>query len=713
LKRWKINLDPRQREILGLLLLALGVLTLLSLLNVSPGTVSGWWADLLHRLFGWGAFPVALTLAAGGVILLAHNLQRRSIMGWKMAIGLELVLLAGLALVHLLSPNPDPLQLAHDGGGGGYVGWAISSVLSQALGSLMAFLILLTTAMAGLILTFDLSLGQIQQGLTSAWKAGLSLYHRLRSLAVIKSQRPRPAPTPKSKEPSPPPVISRVKRPPKGKKRTTAKAKVKRDSRLPPLDILDRLSPQSFSDTDARYKARVIEDTLTSFGVPAKVVEIRQGPVVTQFGVEPGYIERKDRAGHVKRRKVRVSRIQALVNDLALALAAAPIRIEAPVPGQPIVGIEVPNSTVSLVSLREVVESPGFQRLKSKLKIALGADVSGQSIVADLALMPHLLIAGATGSGKSVCINSIVTCLLFHNTPRTLRLLMIDPKMVELVGFNGIPHLLAPVVVELEEIVTSLTWITRQMDERYRLFAEIGARNVDDYNRRVARRRQETLPYIVVVIDELADLMMVSPDQVERSICRIAQMARATGIHLVMATQRPSVDVVTGLIKANFPARISFAVTSQVDSRVVLDTSGAEHLLGRGDMLYMAPDSSKLVRLQGCFVSDKEMEKLVQFWRRTTWAQAPAEGPRYPWHGLAAEEEHDELFPEAIELVKRHQRASTSFLQRRLHIGYPRAARIMDTLEDEGIVGPPESGGRSREVLVGDFEEVKVQGCEI
>ncbi|MFB0536164.1 MAG: DNA translocase FtsK 4TM domain-containing protein, partial [Anaerolineae bacterium] len=499
MKRRNISLDPRQREILGLLLLALGVLTLISLLNITPGTVSGWWAGFLRHLFGWGAYLVALALGAGGIILLAHNLQPGSIIGWKMVIGLELVFLAGLALVHLLSLHPDPLQLAHDGEGGGYVGWAISSVLSQALGPLMAFLILLATAIAGLILTFDLSLGQIQHGLTSAWKAGLSFYRHLRPPAVTKPQKPTPAPTPKTREPSPPPVISRARRASEGKKRTTARAKVKRDSRLPPLDILNSLSPQAFSDTDARYKARIIEETLTSFGVPTRVVEIRQGPVVTQFGVEPGYIERQGRDGRVKRRKVRVSRIQALVNDLALALAAAPIRIEAPVPGQPIVGIEVPNSKISLVSLREIVESREFQRLKSKLKIALGADVSGQPIVADLALMPHLLIAGATGSGKSVCINSIVTCLLFHNTPETLHLLMIDPKMVELVGFNGIPHLLAPVVVELDEIVTSLTWVTRQMDERYRLFAEIGARDVDDYNRRVARRRQEILPYIVVV----------------------------------------------------------------------------------------------------------------------------------------------------------------------------------------------------------------------
>lgn len=697
MKPWQISLDPRQREILGLVLLALGVLTLLSLLNVTPGTISGWWAGFLSQLFGWGAYLVALALGAGGVILLVHNLQAGSIIGWKMVIGLELVFLASLALVHLLTPTPDPLQLAHDGEGGGYVGWALSSVLRQALGSLLAFLTFLLTAVVGLILTFDLSLTQVRGALLSAWK------DHLRPPATAKPSKP-PAP-PKPKEPSPPPVISRARRVAEEKKRVPTRAKVKRDSRLPPLDILDTFSPQAFSDTDARYKARVIEETLASFGVPAKVVEIRQGPVVTQFGVEPGYIERKDRDGHIKRRKVRVNRIQALANDLALALAAAPIRIEAPVPGQPIVGIEVPNSTASLVSLREVVESPEFQRLKSKLKIALGADVSGQPVVADLALMPHLLIAGATGSGKSVCINSIVTCLLFHNTPETLRLLMIDPKMVELVGFNGIPHLLAPVVVELDEIVTSLVWVTRQMDERYRLFAEIGARNIDDYNRRVARRGEDILPYIVVLIDELADLMMVAPDTVERSICRIAQMARATGIHLVMATQRPSVDVVTGLIKANFPARISFAVTSQVDSRVILDTGGAERLLGRGDMLLMLPDSSKLVRLQGCFVSDREIEKLVQFWQETDWAQVPAEGPRYPWHDLVAEDEQDELLEEAIALVKRYKRASASFLQRRLRIGYPRAARLMDLLEAEGIIGPPESGGRWREVLMEDAEE--------
>jgi len=698
LKPWRISLDPRQREILGLLLLAVGVLTLLSLLNITPGTVSGWWAGFLSQLFGWGAYPAALALGVGGIMLLAHNLQARGIMGWKTVIGLELVFLAGLALVHLLTPTLDPLQLAHDGEGGGYVGWALSSVLRQALGSLLAFLALLLTTIVGLILIFDLSPTQVQGALLSIWK------DRLRPPATARPSKPSVPPS-RLKEPSPPPVISRARRVSEEKKPVPARAKVKRDSRLPPLDILDNFSPQAFSDTDARYKARVIEDTLASFGVPAKVVEIRQGPVVTQFGVEPGYMERKDRDGHIKRRKVRVNRIQALANDLALALSAAPIRIEAPVPGQPIVGIEVPNSTASLVSLREVVESPEFQRLKSKLKIALGADVSGQPVVADLALMPHLLIAGATGSGKSVCINSIVTCLLFHNTPETLRLLMIDPKMVELVGFNGIPHLLAPVVVELDEIVTSLVWVTRQMDERYRLFAEIGARNMDDYNRRAARRGEEILPYIVVLIDELADLMMVAPDTVERSICRIAQMARATGIHLVMATQRPSVDVVTGLIKANFPARISFAVTSQVDSRVILDTGGAERLLGRGDMLLMLPDSSKLVRLQGCFVSDREIEKLVQFWRETDWAQAPAEGPRYPWHDLVVEDDQDELLEEAIALVKRYKRASASFLQRRLRIGYPRAARLMDLLEEEGIIGPPESGGRWREVLLEDSRE--------
>ncbi|MBC7256099.1 MAG: DNA translocase FtsK, partial [Chloroflexi bacterium] len=472
---------------------------------------------------------------------------------------------------------------------------------------------------------------------------------------------------------------------------------------LPPLTLLTTDRGVESDEAEARERARLIEETLAAFGIPAEVVEWNRGPVVTQFGVEPGYIERPDRDGAPRRQKVRVSQILALQNDLALALAAAPIRIEAPVPGRSLVGIEVPNEVKATVGLRGVMESPQFRQLRSPLRIALGRSVSGEPVVADLTAMPHLLIAGATGTGKSVCLNAILIALLCQNTPEQLRLLLIDPKRVEFAAYNGIPHLLSPVVVEPERVVSALKWVVREMERRYREFAQVGARNLAAYNRTAAKRQMKPLPMIVVVIDELADLMLAAPEEVERTICRIAQMARATGIHLVIATQRPSVDVVTGLIKANFPARISFAVSSQVDSRVVLDAPGAEKLLGRGDMLYMAPDSPRLQRIQGCFVSDQEVRNVANFWRARAaqaWDQPLAQQEIPPWETAEAEaEENDELLQEAIALVRERRQASASFLQRHMRIGYPRAARLMDQLEKMGIVGPMETGGRSRAVL--------------
>jgi len=465
---------------------------------------------------------------------------------------------------------------------------------------------------------------------------------------------------------------------------------------LPPLDLLYGAPSLPFSEAETQRRARVIEEALESFGVPAKVVDIKQGPVVTQFGVEPGFVEL--RSG--EQRKVRVSKIVSLRDDLSLALAAAPIRIEAPVPGRPVVGIEVPNGQTSLVSLREVMESKAFDKIDSPLRIALGRDVSGAPIVADLAAMPHLLIAGATGSGKSKCIHAIVTCLLLQNSPRTLKLVMIDPKRVEFLRFNGLPHIIGTVETDPERVIGILKWLTRQMESRYQRFADTKVRHIDDYNQRVAGKDGDAMPYIALVIDELADLMMMAPIEIERLICRLAQMARATGIHLVLATQRPSVDVVTGLIKANFPARISFAVTSQVDSRVILDTPGADALLGSGDMLFMAPDSPKLARIQGCFISSEEMDSVVRFWKMTMPEAIPA-AEEGPWEEmLEAETDLDPLAQEAIELVQQYKRASASFLQRRMRIGYPRAARLIEQLEEMGVVGPAQDGGRSREVLI-------------
>lgn len=709
----KLNtaLQPFQREILGLLVLAMAVITILGLFSITSGVLSDWWTRLLRRVFGWGAYVVSVGLAAAGISLLLSNLGQGPKPGWKTIIGLEVIFVAALALVHLLSFSQDPLHLAESGGGGGYVGWAISSLLISAWGWPIALLILLAILSLGIAMTLDLSRANIQTGAQAAAVKALSLYERLISPLVS-----APPPVGEYKEPPTEVIIKgpetaapsaepKQKAKPKKKRRRAPK---RRKAELPPLDLLDRFSQRAFGQENARRRATLIENTLASFGVPAEVVEISQGPVVTQFGVRPGYIEREKSDGSIKRRKVRVSKITSLSKDLALALAASPIRIEAPVPGRPVVGIEVPNSEISLVSLRGVMESEEFQHLDSKLKIALGRGVAGQPVVTDLATMPHLLISGATGSGKSVCINSITTCLVCNNPAEDLRLVMIDPKMVELSRFKGLPHLLSGVETEVERVIGVLKWVTREMDDRYKKFAQAGSRHLEDYNRKV-RPRRDRLPYIIVVIDELADLMLFAPDQIERLICRIAQMARATGIHLIIATQRPSVDVVTGLIKANFPARISFAVTSQIDSRVILDSAGAESLLGEGDMLYMASDSSKLVRIQGCFVSDEEIKRVVEFWRAKAepdWLEE--EEP--PWEEIMEEEEADELLGEAIELVKRYNHASTSFLQRKLHVGYPRAARIMDQLEEREIVSPLKDDGRSRDVLIGTADEPSASG---
>jgi S-DNA-T family DNA segregation ATPase FtsK/SpoIIIE len=478
---------------------------------------------------------------------------------------------------------------------------------------------------------------------------------------------------------------------------------------LPPIDILDKPVEMKLDKDAIDQRARLIEEALASYGVEAKVVQVNIGPTVTQFGVEPGWdkkykeVRERGRDGsyetkteEVSRTRVRVDRITALANDLALALAAPSIRIEAPVPGAPVVGIEVPNTVFGSVALRSAIESAAFQRIKarSKLAIALGKGAGGEAMAADLTKMPHLLIAGATGSGKTVCLNSVVCCLLLHNSPDDVRLIMIDPKRVELVTFNGVPHLLAPVVVDTDKAIKALRWLNQEMDNRYRQFAKAGARNIEGYNK--DRAPGEILPYLVLLIDELADLMMTASDEVEHTICRLAQLARATGIHLVVATQRPSVDVVTGLIKANFPTRISFAVTSQVDSRTILDMVGAEKLLGRGDMLYMPTEAGKPKRLQGSFVADGEIERLVYFWgnqRQIKLSSVDFDEVAEKPSGSQIATPPDPLLEEAKRLAQEYKHVSTAFLQRRLRIGYPRAARIMEELQQAGLVeeAPPET----------------------
>ena len=522
----------------------------------------------------------------------------------------------------------------------------------------------------------------------------------------------------------------------------------RRDWQLP--DIRNLLNVGSESDLDREVllgRARTIEETLQSFGAPGRVVEVNTGPVITQFGVEPDYL--LTRSG--KKTRVKVSAIAQLDKDLQLALGAKTIRIEAPVPGKGYVGIEVPNAKAAVVSLRDVMESELFRALRADapLAIGLGQSVDGTPVAADLASMPHLLIAGTTGSGKSVLVNAIIVSLLVNNRPDQVRFIMVDPKRVELTSYNGVPHLVAPVVVDLERTLGVLKWVTREMDERYRKFSEAGARNIEDYNRHLGDDL-ERMPYIVVVIDELADLMMLAPDETERVITRIAALARATGIHLVIATQRPSVDVVTGLIKANFPARIAFAVAGGVDSRVILDQPGAERLLGKGDMLYLSGSAPAAARLQGVLVSPEEVDNVTRYWKRQALdepapkplpdtapenAEETSQPPALPdtpplraqepeqqaptpqqahlafpdfsaWEaekGIELHErvtdERDELYEQAVEMVRRLNKASVSLLQRRMRIGYTRAARLIDMMEDQGIVGPAQDGSKPREVL--------------
>jgi len=696
--RIHLTLD-QQLDILGYALLAIAAFTLLSFLSASHGLIPDWWLGLLRRTFGWGAYLVPLFIGAVGLWLVLRRFgDRLPHVTLSQTVGVLLGYLALLITLHFPAAfilfDGDAWATAEAGHGGGYLGATLSLLLLEGLGSVGLVVALVTWWLIVVALTFGATVQDGMRGLQQ-------LRGRLRL------RRPRPLPTP----PRPPlretPMAPAKAATPPSSPVAPAQPHLIGGAQvwqLPALDdILEPGSEQDFSAGILRQQARIIEETLASLGAPVRVKEINRGPVVTQFGIEPLVVTNHNG----KETKVKVNRIAALADDVALALEAKTLRVEAPIPGKGLVGIEVPNPEISLVALRDVMESETFAGVDSQLRLCLGQDVSGHPAIADLTAMPHLLIAGTTGSGKSVCINAIIAALLLQNTPDDLMFLMVDPKRVELTGYNGIPHLLSKVVVEMERVTRALQWVLREMDRRYRRFSEVRATHIRDYNERVAPHLGEKrLPYIVVIVDELADLMMMAPQETERALCRIAQMSRATGIHLVIATQRPSVDVVTGLIKANFPARIAFNVASSVDSRVILDMPGAEQLLGQGDMLFLPPDAPTPLRLQGAFVSDEELRRLVQYWKGPARPEAvlagkPVQQPL--WEEMRQREQavqfEDSLLPDVIDLVLRENRASISLLQRKLRIGYTRAARLMDILEENGIVGPQPPGGKAREVF--------------
>ena len=679
----------------------------------------------IQRMLGAAApLAVAALLLLGAVLMLG---ERAGYWNPQAIVGGELLLLGLAALTFVREESAVDWVPPVDGSSGGLLGWGVGSLLLSLLGRWPAGLVALLLTGLGLYLLIRhtpliYAVGYAQRWLTPL--ALLTFWGSRQPAPVTEERRLPPLPTdPAASRPVPPspkpvqaalppmpeaPAAERPKRAETGKRPTPTAAQnklqpVRSTGNLPPLDFLNADSGQ-YGSRDTAEVGKLIEETLADFDIPVQVVNVESGPTVTQFGVKPLYIVRGG-----QQRKVRVSRIVNLADDLALALAAPAVRIEAPVPGYPYVGIEVPNSTKVDVGMRGILESAVMQSKGGLLPLALGRDTAGAPVISDLARAPHLLIAGSTGSGKSVCINAIIVSLLMHHGPESLRFVMVDPKMVELHGYNGIPHLIGNAITDVEQVSGALSWLLLQMDDRYQSFRELKVRNISAYNELAAKQKElPPLPYLVLVVDELADLMMTAPEEIERQLVRLAQMSRAVGIHLILATQRPSVDVVTGLIKANFPTRIAFAVTSQIDSRVILDTPGAERLLGRGDMLFMRPDSAKLARVQGCWVSDGEIQKVVQFWKNRDAEEHP-DGPQVkiaPWLGLMERmEDEDELLLDAIDALAGQKTCNTSFVQRKLAIGYPKAARLMEQLEAKGVVGPDLGGGRGREVLLKEEEE--------
>jgi S-DNA-T family DNA segregation ATPase FtsK/SpoIIIE len=687
---------------LGLFIGAL--ITLLGMLGLTQGSLVDAWNAALIRWLGWFAPIIPLTMLLGAVAFGRRRLGIPWQIPWLRIVALEIAFFALMGVLALAADYS--LAESEAGAGGGLIGWGVGTLIGGVLGRWGGLLVLLLLAGGA----FFFAARSRQAAAAASARHEDEWLPEPEPLAVLSGE-----PKVEAKTQAEPPRKASAPRTRATPPRSAATSRIDRDRRLPALDLLDRVETRRATSREIQQMSTAIERTLADFGVPAKVVDHRTGPSVTQFAVEPGFIEQAGPDG-VRRQKVRVSQISSLADDLALALSAPAIRVEAPVPGQAYVGIEVPHRRPALVSLRSVMESDAFQRIGTPLAFALGRDVAGDPVAADLTGMPHLLIAGTTGSGKSVLMTALATCLLFNNTPADLQLVMIDPKMVELVRFNGVPHLIGKVETELNRIVVVLRWCTQEMDRRYRELEKEAARDLEAYNRKVRRRRDgRPLPRLVILIDELADLMMMAPDQTERTLVRLAQMGRATGIHLVVATQRPSTDIVTGLIKANFPARISFAVPSMIDSRVILDGTGAETLLGKGDMLYLSPESGSPVRLQGVFVSDVEVERLVDYWRETpspTEAkidETEAGGEEAPWEELVRHvegtDEQDEVLDQAIALVRKSGFASASMLQRRLRLGYPRAARLMDELEELGVVGRSQTGGKTREVLIREDED--------
>jgi len=716
------------REIWAVAYLALAALTWLSL-NKQLGFLGDIWVSFLQPIFGVGMGVVPLILIfMGGSVFFSKKIN----WGLSRFTGLAALAVAILGFIHMSVPVEESLEVAQSGGQGGYIGFVSSFIFTTAFGQTGAYVLLAATLLIGVLLTLQVSLGDLMRTFIPSKKTvKKAIKVATPELKIVEPKKEKikeqeevtivkPSFMEEDddismtiKEVSAEEVEARLKKEPKAKKEkkeepdgeivmVDQKPSGNFDWTYPSMDLLNS-SRETFAlnKAELKDKAALIKDKLEQFGIDVNMHEVHVGPTVVQYTLKPA-------SG------VKLSKITSLKNDLALALAAPAVRIEAPIPGKSLVGVEIPNSSRATVHMREIMESREYKGMGSDLKLALGRNVSGNAVVADLGKMPHLLIAGATGSGKSVGMNSFLISMLYNNSPRELKLIMIDPKQVELRPYNGLPHLLTPVITDPEKAATSLRWAVAEMNRRYKVCAESGARNIGEYNK--GRKKTDRMPKIVIVIDELADLMMQAQKEVEASICRIAQMARAVGMHLIIATQRPSVDVITGLIKANIPARIAFTVASSIDSRTVLDQVGAEDLLGAGDMLYLSGTMGKPVRVQGIYISTEEVERVTNKLKLTL-----DEDPQYleditsksvktkSVQGVPdipdAPKTDEDLMNLAIECLKKnHKAASTSSMQRYLKIGYSRAARIIDMLEEQGIIGPAR-GSKPRDVFLSATEE--------
>ncbi len=700
------------REVHGILAIAAAIFAAVALVGFDPtlsaseqrslvGPVGAWLGGALFRVLGYAGFLLPLLLAVWGLSAFRRPLVAR---GWVPLVGLVLLLVTAAGLLQQATDSFAAARLTRGGlvRAGGWIGWSVGIALNGTLGGVGAWLVLLAALPVGVLLVTQKSYAAVTR-LVSARLGRLRRASRARPslrAATVEIAMSRIA-SPPARAPEEPmlPVVVEPAKPTKSRLMDQGLAwqetfDFKKNGaatfQLPPVGLLKTPPPSELRRTreELQQNAEILRTKLQDFEVEGRIVQVSPGPIITSYEFEPA-------AG------VKVSRVVNLADDLALALKAASVRIVGPIPGRGTVAVEVPNDEASMVYLREIFVSAEFAESKGRLPMALGKDVTGQPVVSDLTSMPHLLVAGATGSGKSVGLNAMICSILYKATPADVRFLMIDPKRLELSVYEGIPHLLAPVVTDAREAAARLRWIVGKMDERYRLLQQRQARSIEGYNKAVGPEAK--LPYWIVVVDELADLMMVSAGEVQTSLVRLAQIARAVGIHLIIATQRPSVDVVTGLIKANFPTRIAFQVASKVDSRTILDGNGAEQLLGRGDMIFVPPGANKQMRVHGAWVADDEVRGVCDFLRRQGTAvyeevalpmgAGDGDGP----DGTA---ERDDLYWDAVRLVIGQGQASISFLQRRMRLGYPKAARFVDMMEQDRIIGPGE-GAKPREILVG------------